>query len=191
MIDLVVTLIGRDRPGLVEAVAETIVAHGGNWLESRMIHLAGKFAGILRVEVPAERTQALGRALEGLAATGLKVITETGEEAPAREHPEPSGPAGERLMDVTLLGLDRPGLVKEISQLLADHQVNVEELVTDRFAAPMSGEMIFRAEARIKVPGRIDAARLRAAIEHLASDLAVEIRVEEGGGRSPAAGGRT
>ncbi len=47
MADLVLTLIGPDRPGLVEAVAEPIAAHGGNWLESRMAHLAGQFAGIV------------------------------------------------------------------------------------------------------------------------------------------------
>ena len=49
MTDLVLTLIGPDRPGLVEAVAEVVAAHGGNWLESRMARLAGKFAGILRI----------------------------------------------------------------------------------------------------------------------------------------------
>ena len=48
---LVLTVIGDDRPGLVEALAETIAAHEGNWLESRMSHLAGKFAGLLRVSV--------------------------------------------------------------------------------------------------------------------------------------------
>ena len=60
MTDLVLTLIGSDRPGLVEAVAEVIAGHGGNWLESRMAHLAGKFAGILRVEIP-EGLQLPGR----------------------------------------------------------------------------------------------------------------------------------
>ena len=202
MIDLVVTLIGRDRPGLVEAVALTIVDHGGNWLESRMIHLAGKFAGILRVEVPPERQPALVRALEGLVgATGLKILVEAGERAAVRPvgasapppaapertspglGPRETAPPAERLMDVELLGLDRPGLVREISQLLAQHGVNVEELVTDRSGAPMSGEMLFRAHARVKVPGGIDAARLRASIERLASDLSMEIRVDDSDGK--------
>ena len=73
MIDLVLTLIGADRPGLVEAVAQTVADRGGNWLESRMIHLAGSFAGILRVEVPPGQADALARALEALGATGLRV----------------------------------------------------------------------------------------------------------------------
>jgi len=79
MLDLVVTLIGPDRPGLVEAVAEVVASHGGNWLESRMAHLAGKFAGVLRVEAPSERLAALKQALAALASIGLRVVIEQSE----------------------------------------------------------------------------------------------------------------
>jgi glycine cleavage system regulatory protein len=82
------------------------------------------------------------------------------------------------MMDLELIGLDRPGLVREISQLLARHDVNVEELITDRTSAPMSGEMLFRANARLKVPAHIDAVHLRGSLERLASDLTVEIKLE-------------
>jgi glycine cleavage system regulatory protein len=170
MIDLVLTLIGADRPGLVEAVAQTVADRGGNWLESRMIHLAGSFAGILRVEVPPGQADALARALEALGTTGLRVTATTTERAPAADEG--------RMMDLELVGLDRPGLVREISQLLARHDVNVEELTTDRTSAPMSGEMLFRANARVRVPAHIDAAHLRGSLERLASDLTVEIKLE-------------
>jgi len=184
MIDLVLTLIGPDRPGLVEAVAHTVAQRGGNWLESRMIHLGGQFAGILRVEVPAGQAEALARALEGLGASGLRVVAESS----ARGAGEASGAAAAaaaaaamgRVMDLELIGLDRPGLVREISQLLARQEINVEELRTDRTSAPMSGEMLFRATARVQVPAGLDPARLRAALEKLASDLTVEIRLDEG-----------
>ncbi len=176
MIDLVLTLIGSDRPGLVEAVAQTVADRGGNWLESRMIHLAGTFAGILRVEVPPGQADALARALEALGATGLRVTATSTERAQAVAAPGTAG-AG-RVMDLELIGLDRPGLVREISQLLATHEVNVEELTTDRTSAPMSGEMLFRANARVNVPAHVDAARLRTSLERLASDLTVEIRLE-------------
>jgi glycine cleavage system regulatory protein len=179
MIDLVLTLIGPDRPGLVEAVAQTVADRGGNWLESRMTHLAGKFAGILRVEVPPGQADALARALEGLGAAGLRVVAESS----ARAAPVGGAtPARGRVMNLELVGLDRPGLVREISQLLARHDINVEELTTDRTSAPMSGEMLFRANARVNVPLHLDAAHLRASVERLASDLTVEIRLEEGDG---------
>jgi glycine cleavage system regulatory protein len=174
MMDLVLTLIGPDRPGLVEAVAQVVAQRGGNWLESRMIHLGGQFAGILRVEVPPGQADALARALEGLGSNGLRVVAES-----SARGTDASG-ARARVMDLELVGLDRPGLVREISQLLARQEINVEELTSDRTSAPMSGEMLFRASARVKVPPHIDAAHLRASLERLASDLTVEIRLDEG-----------
>jgi len=171
MTDLVVTLIGPDRPGLVEAVALAVADHGGNWLESRMAHLAGKFAGILRVEVPGEKTDNLMAALSALDSAGLKIVA------------EPSAAPGTstegRVLDLELVGLDRPGIVREISQLFAESEANVEELATDRSSAPMSGEMLFTAKARVRLPVSADLASLRKALERLASDLLVEIRLVE------------
>jgi glycine cleavage system regulatory protein len=171
MTSLVLTLIGPDRPGLVEAVAAVIAAHGGSWLESRMAHLAGKFAGILRAEVPEERVRAVMEALAKLEGRGLKIVTEVA----APRHPAEA----DRPMELELVGLDRPGIVREISQLLAQHQVNVEELSTDRSSAPMSGEMLFRARARVHLPAGADLATLRTGLERLANDLLVEIRLAE------------
>lgn len=172
MTDLVLTLIGADRPGLVEAVADVVAKSGGNWLESRMAHLAGKFAGILRVEVPSERAAAVLADLAALEARGLKVVGES-----ARVSAE--AVAGGRSLDLEVVGLDRPGIVRELSQLLAGSGANVEELATDRTSAAMSGEMLFVAKARVRLPSNADLTGLRAALERLASDLMVEIKLVE------------
>src|SRR5687767_2675806 len=71
---LVMTVIGADRPGLVQMVAVRVADHGGNWLESRMCRLGGQFAGILRVEVPAARREELVEALRTLEVDGLNVL---------------------------------------------------------------------------------------------------------------------
>jgi glycine cleavage system regulatory protein len=173
MTDVVLTLIGPDRPGLVEAVAEIIVAHGGNWLESRMTHLAGMFAGILRAELPPDKAAAALKALGTLESRGLRVVAE------ATPRPTSTPVSGVRSMVLELIGLDRPGIVREISQLLAAGNVNVEELTTDRESAPMSGEMMFRARANIQVSPRTDLAGLRAGLERLAADLMVEINLQD------------
>jgi glycine cleavage system regulatory protein len=172
MADLVLTLIGPDRPGLVEAVAEVVSGHGGNWLESRMAHLAGQFAGILRIEVPEDQVKAVLAGLTALEARGLRVAGEPSAELAGK-------PTAGRTFELELVGLDRPGIVREISQLLAGSGANVEELATDRSSAPMSGEMLFHAKARVRLPGDADLANLRAALERLASDLLVEIRLVE------------
>ena len=180
--DLVLTLVGPDRPGLVEAVADAIAAQGGNWLESRMAHLAGRFAGILRVELPGDRIEALQGALIRLESRGLRIVIEPGHPGgEAAIGGAPHGPSRE--MELDLLGLDRPGLVREVSRLLAQAGINVEELSTDRSSAPMSGEMMFRARARLQVPGSVDVAEVRSGLERLAGDLMVEIRLAEPGER--------
>ena len=69
---LVMTVLGADRTGLVEAVAKVVAEHGGNWLESRMCRLGGEFAGIVRVTVPKAQQQALEDVLGKLA--GLTIV---------------------------------------------------------------------------------------------------------------------
>lgn len=165
---LVLTLIGADRPGLVEAVSEAVLRHDGNWLESRLARLAGKFAGVVLVTVPDEREAELTADLGRLAEKGLRVVVE-----PAVDEPV----AKPRVLELELVGHDRPGIVKEISQLLASRGVNVEELTTHAGSAPMSGYVIFRAKARLIVPSGLDVDELAQSIEQVANDLMVDIHL--------------
>jgi len=167
---LVLTLIGQDRPGLVEALASTVADHGGNWLESRMCHLGGEFAGILRVELPAEREAHLIAALEELNAQGLHVVVRPDGQAatPARV-----------AATIEIVGQDRPGIVKQITRALAQHRVNVEDLHTERTSAPMSGEMLFQATIEVSTPPDCELPVLRHELEKIAADLMVEIRFKE------------
>ena len=164
---LVMTIIGEDRPGLVESVARLVTEHGGNWLESRMSRLGGQFAGILRVEVPGEKEPALAAALEGLGTQGLTVVIH-------RDQPA-SLASGARLSRLEIVGHDRPGIVSQISRALASYKVNVEELQTECASAPMTGEPLFIAKARIRIPETVDVAALRQMLEKIAADLIVEI----------------
>jgi glycine cleavage system regulatory protein len=167
---LVVTVIGDDRPGIVETLSRTITGHGANWLESRMARLAGKFAGVLRVEVAEAGEAALREALIGLAAEGLRVVAE-----PSAAAAEPAA----RGVTLELVGTDHPGIVRAVSRTLAAHGVNVEELVTELVDAPMSGEQLFRASARLHLPERTALDTLRTDLERIAGDLMVDIRLDE------------
>ena len=168
---LVMTVIGPDRPGLVESVAALVAEHGGNWLESRMSRLGGQFAGILRVEVPAEKEQALVAGLKRLDARGLTVVVHP-------DQPKPSAaPASESVLEI--VGQDRPGIVREISRALASFGVNVEELQTECASAAMSGETLFKARARLSIPASSDTADIRQKLERIAADLIVEITLAD------------
>jgi glycine cleavage system regulatory protein len=164
---LVMTVIGPDRPGLVESLATLVAEHKGNWLESRMSRLGGQFAGILRVEVPSEREHSLVNSLESLAARGLKVVVHPDE-------PKPEGP-GARLNQLEIVGQDRPGIVRQISQVLAAYGVNVEELHTECASAAMSGETLFTARAKLSIPEGSNTAELRKKLERIAADLIVDL----------------
>jgi glycine cleavage system regulatory protein len=168
---LVMTIIGPDRPGLVDSVASLVAEHGGNWLESRMSRLGGQFAGILRVEVPGEKESALIAALRKLDAQGLTVVVHS-------DQPEPvSAPARQSLLEI--VGQDRPGIVRQISHVLASFGINVEELHTECASAAMSGETLFRARARISLPESCNATEVRQKLERIAEDLIVEISLAE------------
>jgi glycine cleavage system regulatory protein len=166
-VPLVMTVIGRDRPGLVESIASIIADHSGNWLESRMCRLGGEFAGILRIHVPAEKQAALIQALSNLAAQGLSIVAQ-----PARAQPAEVA-AKETLLEI--VGHDRPGIVRQITRALACRSVNVEELTTECVSAPMSGEQLFKAQARLLIPNSCNMTTLRAELEKIAGELAVDI----------------
>ena len=82
-LSLVLTVIGDDRPGLVEQIATAISEHNGNWLESSMSHLAGKFAGIVCVSIPDSQLEAIKTALNGL--PGLKITSEVSNASTSAE----------------------------------------------------------------------------------------------------------
>jgi len=164
---LVMTVIGPDRPGLVESVATIVAQHGGNWLESRMSRLGGRFAGILRVRIPADALAAMTAALSGLSARGLSVTMQPDESEGAATQAE--------LRQLEIIGHDRPGIVQQITSALARHGVNVEELETECVSAAMSGEMLFKARATVLVPNATNLIALKSELEKIAADLIVEV----------------
>lgn len=168
---LVMTVIGPDRPGLVDSVASLVAQHGGNWLESRMSRLGGQFAGILRIAVPAESEHSLAAALQELEPRGLAVVVHPDQPAASAQ------PGQQSLLEI--VGQDRPGIVREISHALASFGVNVEELQTECASAAMSGETLFKAQARLSLPPSCSAAEVRQKLEKIAEDLIVEISLAD------------
>jgi len=170
---LVLTVIADDKPGLVETLAEVIADHKGNWLESSMSQLAGKFAGILRVSVATGDAQTLIDALSSLPAE-LKLVVEQAETEELADEPT--------TVDLNLVGNDRPGIIREISHALAMLSVNVKQLSSHCEPAPMSGDVLFRAQAVLQVPREISLESLQGELEQLADDLIVELRDSGPGG---------
>jgi len=167
MTSLVMSFIGRDKPGLVGLLSKTIAEHKGNWQESGMSRLGGQFAGILVIQVAEEEQDALIQALTDLEGQGLKVSVERSDET------EADTPT--RAITLDLIGHDKPGIVRDISRALAEMQINVHKMQTELTSGSMSGELLFRASAELQVPTPVDLNELQDRLEAIASDLMVDI----------------
>ena len=172
MIPLVLTFVGDDRPGLVNAIAEKAADCGATWLESRSVRLAGKFAGVVLVSVPDASLIPLESALAKLAPSGLRVSIERG--APAQS--EKPG----RLVTLEIVGNERPGIVRDVTQALTRLGVNIEEFMSGLEGEPFTGALMFRASARLSVPEGLKLDELRMALERLAAEIMVDLAVDDG-----------
>lgn len=175
MASLVFTFSGPDKPGLVSLLTQEIARHEGSWLESRLAGLSGRFVGIVLVDVPPARKADLAAALARLSSGELRVTVEREEESA----PDQAAPA---LVHLDLVGHDRPGILRDITQALARHGVNIEELTSHVRKASFSAETLFEARARLQVPAGLDSAALQKELEDLAREIMVDIEFGAAGG---------
>jgi glycine cleavage system regulatory protein len=168
---LVLTFIGRDRPGLVNAISNKVAAADGAWLESRLVRLAGEFAGVLLVGVPEANVENFALALRDLETSGLRVTVERSVQGE---------PTGQRIVELNLVGNERPGIVRDVTQALTMLGVNIEEFTSGVEAAPFTGTEMFRASARLRIPDALASEELRKTLERLAAEMMVDLSVSEG-----------
>ncbi len=169
MAHLVLTVVGDDRPGLVNALAERVAAHGGNWERSELAELAGAFAGIVLVSVPDERQSELATALRSL--DGMLRVTAHGGRA------ESEAAAPDRALEVTVLGNDRPGIVRDVTAAIAEHALSIDTFRSRTLDAPMAGGTLFEAIVAFRVPQDADATAVTTALEELAGEIQVDLTV--------------
>ena len=169
MTSLAVTLIGTDRTGIIQDVADIATQHNANWLESQMANLAGQFAGIVHLDVPPVEADKLKIALQALAKDGLQItaITTTGSSSTQRE------------ITLQLLGQDNPGIVRDIAAALSSIGVSIAELETETQSASMSGETLFKAEARLQLPDGLMMSDIDEKLAGVSNDLMVDIVLNE------------
>ena len=166
---IVMTVLGNDSPGLIKSLSELIVEHQGEWIESNMAHLVGKFAGILRINLPANKIDEFCEALSK-STLGLQVSF---ERVSLRE-----SPAKTNTYKLELIGQDQVGIVNKLSSAFAHIQVNVEQLNTEVLDASMSGEHLFKANVLLSVPVKISEDELQEKLDQIADQLVLDIEIE-------------
>lgn len=168
MKSLVITLNGDDRSGIVESLSRIIVQHQGEWVESRMANLSGKFAGILQANLPEQNCDAFKADLRSKL-PNLNITIESGQDS-NNETPQ-------RCYKIELLGQDRPGIIHRISSLLVNNGATVEDLESEVIDASMSGEKLFKASIELCLAEGYSIEKLGEALEDLANELIVDIEL--------------
>lgn len=168
---LVVTLVGPDRPGLVSALSDKAAEFGANWTDSVMSNFAGQFAGIVQLDVSADKCEGLVAALRTLESPQMHLTVTPGVTT--------GKPAPTRRLKLDLIGHDRPGIIHSISGQLARLQISIGKLETHIVSGAMSGEQMFQMRAQLQVPQTLDDNELRSSLEGLANELMVDISFDD------------
>ena len=171
VVSLVATVVGPDRPGIISLLADRAQRHGANWTSSQMTSLGGEFAGMIQFDVPPANAQALAAALQGLEATGLRVLVASSDGNVAA--------AARRGVRLELVGDDRPGIVSQLTAILAERGISIETLHTEVAPAAVSGKATFRIDAHLQVPGSLSVDALRQQLGALAGEMMVDIALGE------------
>ncbi|NND00393.1 MAG: glycine cleavage system protein R [Gammaproteobacteria bacterium] len=165
---LVITIFAEDRPGIMQIISDTVLEHGGNWLESSLNRLSGQFAGIVNIEVAEDQISALSASFEKLVDDGIKISTFKKLDEPRADE------FGERV-ELLVEANDRPGIVEEIASALASAGINAEKMETAYQSASMAGYQLFSAHLTVALPQAVGVEKLEAVLEQVSDDLMVSI----------------
>lgn len=166
MKSLVITLVGKDKPGLIDSIAQTVSNAEGNWLASSFSHMAGQFAGFAEINLPEEKQAQLIDALN--THPDLQITLSEGQSASAKQL---------RQANLEVHGNDRPGIVQELTGVLNQFNLNIVQFESTCESAPNWGNIIFKANTIVELPQDVDTDELQETLEALSDDLVVEIQL--------------
>lgn len=160
---LVISCIGPDKTGLVDALSKIIAKHHGNWQVSSLHHLSGFFAGVIEVAVAAEHCQNLVSELKTIDGLSCQIEVATPNQEKVSSN-----------LFLELTANDRAGIVQEVSSVIHNQNGNLIKLVCAQENAAHSGQELFKAKVQIAIDeDSID--DLIEALEKIADDLMVDV----------------
>ena len=167
----ILTVLSEDKPGVVNQLAAIISKNGGNWLESQLSQLAGKFAGVVHFTTSCADIAMLKSEFSALRTRGIDVQI---EELDGIQQTQTG-----RQLSFIAVGPDRPGIVLEITQALAGHNINLEKLSTTCSSMPYSGEPLFEAEGLITMTDTTPLTELQVQLEAISDSLGIDVSIQD------------
>ncbi|MFH0784861.1 MAG: ACT domain-containing protein [Pseudomonadota bacterium] len=168
-INIVFTLSGTDRVGIVDEITRSLLELGGNIESSRMARLGGEFAVLMLVSLPADKGEELQKTVADLTSRGYKVTTTVTNHNGIETHP------GWLPYRIEVHGADHEGIVNNIAHALAQQGISIESMDTGNSRAPNSGALLFTMKALILVPPGLDEHRWQEELENIGLDQHVDI----------------
>ncbi len=151
---LVISALGKDRPGIVDRLSKAILDHGCNIVDSRMTVLGGEFAMLLMVEGTWNTLAKIEGAMPQLEGDlGLTMISRRTEERTQSSHLLPYA--------VDVISMDHPGIVHNLASFFSGRKINIEDMSTNSYAAAHTGTPMFAVHITVGVPAETQIAQLR------------------------------
>lgn len=152
---LVISAIGADRVGIISELAQAVSEAGCHIADSRMTVLGDDFAIIMLADGRWNELAKLEDALPNLERKlGLTITTRRTTSTPDRD-------ARQLPYSVEVIGMDEPGLVKQLTEFVAGREINVREMVTTRTKAAYTGTPLFCIQLTLDIPATTAISRLR------------------------------
>ena len=163
--NIILSLIGPDKPGIVSNISKMVKNHSGNIDKSRMIRLGDFFTIMVLINIDKNNRIELEKELNNHSNYQISIYELNNKQTEN---------ADDTIYTVHLNGVDSEGLVYKITNELAKLNINIEELETNRENAPMSGLALFSLTAKITHP-KLDYDILKQKMTELESNLDVNI----------------
>lgn len=151
---IVISALGSDRPGIVEALSGAVLARDGNILDSRMTVLGGEFAVLMLVSGEEDALAQLENDRASLEQALNLTIT-------LKRTALPGTRARALPYRVEVVALDHPGIVHDIANFFSTRSINIDDLSTGTYAAPHTGSPMFSLHMTLSVPAEQSVGKLR------------------------------
>ncbi|HEX8522466.1 MAG TPA: ACT domain-containing protein [Tepidisphaeraceae bacterium] len=171
MVQMIITAVGPDRPGIVGELTGFVHSAGGNLLDSRMVNLRGEFAMMILLESPQDAAKKLEH---DIAALGQGIgLTITARRQERRGESVKGLP-----FRLKTYSMDQPGIVARITSVLRSHSVNIEELEARQESAAFAGSPLFVTEMRLTVPPQVPLGKLRRELEEVGNAINCDVDLD-------------
>ncbi|MHB1157821.1 MAG: glycine cleavage system transcriptional repressor [Phycisphaerales bacterium] len=171
MASLVLTAVADDRAGLVDQLTQLLADQRANVADSRMIHLAGRFAIVMLIQIADDHADALKQNLPPAAAKlGLSLTLSDADKT--------SGGGAGVPYRIRTYAMDQVGLVHRITHVLASHQINIEDLSTRLEHGPHTGTPLFSMDMIVTIPPQVPLKQIRNELEQLCAELNCDLDID-------------